>query len=119
MWRPDEARIRHQLALLALLAMTPLAACRGTMPIGKLLDDPGRYDGETVRIKGEVTGSVGALSQGAFRVDDGTGTMNVLSRGRGAPREGAEVGVEGEFRSVFTLGDTSQAVILEERRFDP
>jgi hypothetical protein len=29
------------------------------------------------------------------------------------------VGVEGEFRSVFTFGDTSQAVIMEERRFDP
>ena len=99
--------------------MLALSACRGTMPIGDLLDDPGRYDGETVRIKGEVTGSVGALGQGAYRVNDGTGTMNILSRGRGAPREGAEVGVEGEFRSVFTFGDTSQAVILEERRFDP
>ena len=96
-----------------------LGACRGTMPIGDLLDDPGRYDGETVKIEGEVTGSVGALGQGAYRVDDGTGTMNVLSRGRGAPREGAEVGVEGEFRSVFTFGDASQAVILEDRRFDP
>ena len=96
-----------------------LIACRGTMPIGDLLDDPGRYDGETVKIKGEVTGSVGALGQGAYRVDDGTGTMNVLSRRGGAPREGAEVGVEGEFRSVFTFGDTSQAVIMEERRFDP
>ena len=98
-----------------LLALT-LGACRGTMRIGDLLDDPGRYDGETVKIKGEVTGSVGALGQGAYRVDDGTGTMNVLSRGRGAPREGAEVGVEGEFRSVFTFGDASQAVILEDRR---
>ncbi|MGH7571738.1 MAG: hypothetical protein ACREMK_07845 [Gemmatimonadota bacterium] len=96
-----------------------LVACRGTMSIGELLDDPGRYDGETVKIKGEVTGSVGALGQGAYRVSDATGTMNVLSRGGGAPREGAEVGVEGEFRSVFTLGDASQAVILEERRFDP
>ena len=103
----------------AVLLLLATVACRGTMPIGRLLDDPGRYDGETVKIKGQVTGSVGALGQGAYRVDDGTGTMNVLSRGRGAPREGAEVGVEGEFRSVFTLGDTSQAVILEERRFDP
>ena len=96
-----------------------LTACRGTMSIGELLDDPGRYDGETVKIKGEVTGSVGALGQGAYRLSDGTGIMNVLSRGGGALREGAEVGVEGEFRSVFTLGDASQAVILEERRFDP
>lgn len=102
----------------ALLALG-LIGCRGTMPIGDLLDDPGRYDGETVKIKGEVRESVGALGQGAYRVDDGTGIMNVLSRGGGAPREGAEVGVEGEFRSVFTFGDTSQAVIMEERRFDP
>ncbi len=102
-----------------ILVALGLTACRGTMSIGELLDDPGRYDGETVRIKGEVTGSVGALGQGAYRLSDGTGIMNVLSRGGGAPREGAEVGVEGEFRSVFTFGDASQAVILEERRFDP
>lgn len=108
-----------RIAACAGVLLLGLTACRGTMSIGELLDDPGRYDGETVRIKGEVTGSVGALGQGAYRVADGTGTMNVLSRGRGAPREGAEVGVEGEFRSVFTLGDASQAVILEERRFDP
>ena len=107
-----------RVALLAALLLA-LTACRGTMPIGRPLDDPGRHDGETVKIKGEVTGSAGALGQGAYRASAGTGTMNVLSRGRGAPREGAEVGVEGEFRSVFTLGDTSQAVILEERRFDP
>lgn len=108
-----------RIATITAMLLLGLAACRGTMPIGDLLDDPGRYDGETVKIKGEVTGSVGALGQGAYRVDDGTGTMNVLSRGGGAPREGAEVGVEGEFRSVFTFGDTSQAVIMERRRFDP
>lgn len=108
-----------RIAACAAIVLLGLTACRGTMSIGELLDDPGRYDRETVRIKGEVTESVGALGQGAYRVDDGTGIMNVLSRGRGAPREGAEVGVEGEFRSVFTLGATSQAVILEERRFDP
>lgn len=109
-------RIATSTAMVLLLGLT---ACRGTMPIGDLLDDPGRYDGETVKIKGEVTESVGALGQGAYRVDDGTGTMNILSRGGGAPRQGAEVGVEGEFRSVFTFGDTSQAVIMERRRFDP
>jgi hypothetical protein len=84
-----------------------------------LLDDPGRYEGETVRVKGEVTRAIGALGQGAYRINDGTGTMNVVSQGLGAPREGAEVGVEGTFRSVFTFGDESGAVIMEKDRFDP
>ncbi len=104
-------------AVAAVAAVVP--ACRGTMSIQSLLDDPGRYEGETVRVKGEVTRAFGALGQGAYRIDDGTGTMNVVSRELGAPREGAEVGVEGTFRSVFTFGDESGAVILEKDRFDP
>lgn len=106
-------------ASLLVFAVSIVVSCRGTIPIGTLLDDPGRYDGETVRISGEVTGSIGALGTGAYRVDDGSGTINVVSETRGAPREGAVVGVEGRFESVFTLGTESTAVILETGRFDP
>lgn len=111
---------RASLLLPAVLAVAALAACASTTRIGKLLDDPGRYDGKTVRVKGEVTESVGALGQGAYRISDGTGTLNVLNRtGTGAPREGARVGIEGVFESVFTFGERSQAVLLERKRFDP
>jgi hypothetical protein len=97
-----------------------LAACRGTVPIGDLLDDPGRYDGERVRVEGRVTGfSFGALGRGAFQVDDGTGRLPVVSERGATPREGARVGIEGIFRSVFTFGDRSGAVLLERDRFDP
>ncbi len=111
----------HTLLLVGAVAVGAAltSACRGTMSIQSLLDDPGRYEGETVRVKGEVTRAFGALGQGAYRIDDGTGSMNVVSRQLGAPREGAEVGVEGTFRSVFTFGDESGAVILEKDRFDP
>jgi hypothetical protein len=104
----------------AAVVLILLAACRGTMPIAKLLDDPARYDGEKVRIAGRVTGfSVGALGHGAYQVNDGTGTLPVVSDQGGTPREGARVGVEGIFRSVFTFGDRSGAVLLERNRFDP
>ncbi len=107
-------------ALLAVVLVAVLAAagCRGygTTPIGKLLDDPTRYDGQTVRIVGDVGMSAGALGYGAYRVDDGTGTLTVISQGGGAPREGARVGVEGTFRSVYTLGTTSGAVWMEQKR---
>jgi hypothetical protein len=109
-------------AATALFASTLLllAACRGTVPIGDLLDDPGRYDGERVRVEGRVTGfSFGALGRGAFQVDDGTGRLPVVSERGATPREGARVGIEGIFRSVFTFGDRSGAVLLERDRFDP
>ena len=50
--------------------------CKGTTAIKTLLDDPGRFDGQTVRIAGEVRGSVGALGFGAYQVNDGTGTLS-------------------------------------------
>ncbi len=101
------------------LALLAAGACRGTMPIGRLLDDPARYDGEKVRVKGEVTSAIGALGRGAYRINDGTGTLNVVTEDGGAPREGARVGVEGIFQSVFTFGDQAGAVLRERRRFDP
>ncbi|HEY7471421.1 MAG TPA: OB-fold nucleic acid binding domain-containing protein [Gemmatimonadota bacterium] len=108
--------------LFVFLAVLSLAAAcgRGTMRISELLDDPGRYDGERVRIEGQVTGfSFGALGHGAYQVDDGTGKLPVVSDTGATPREGARVGIEGIFRSVFTFGDTSGAVLMERDRFDP
>jgi hypothetical protein len=105
------------------LAMGGLAlflACQGTTPIKKLLDDPGQYEGKTVRIAGDVKTSIGALGYGAYEVDDGTGRIPVVMQsGGGTPRVGARVGVEGEFRSAFTLGTRSVAVLMEKRRKAP
>jgi hypothetical protein len=96
-----------------------LRACGGTVPIQTLLDDPPRYDGKTVRIAGEVKGSMGALGYGAYRVTDGTGTLPVVSEGGGAPRDGTRIGVEGTFRAAFTLGTETAAVLVEKRRYIP
>ncbi|HEY9518844.1 MAG TPA: hypothetical protein VIQ98_06270 [Gemmatimonadales bacterium] len=105
--------------LCALSLVLVLRACGGTVPIQTLLDDPPRYDGKTVRIAGEVKGSMGALGYGAYRVSDGTGTLPVVSEGGGAPRDGTRIGVEGTFRSAFTLGTETAAVLVEKRRYIP
>jgi hypothetical protein len=113
------ARLGARLAasLFALCLLT--AGCKeGTTDIKKLVDDPGRFDGTTVRVAGKVVTSVGLLGYGAYRLDDGTGTVLVVSE-KGAPREGAEVGVEGTFRSVFTFRDQSGAAIEETDRYEP
>jgi hypothetical protein len=105
---------------LATLGLLLLAACPGVKPIKELLDDPSRFDGKTVRIAGEVTESIGALGVGAYQVNDGTGTLTVVSKAGGStPRVGAKIGVEGKFRSAFTLGFRSLAVLLEQQRRNP
>ena len=105
---------------LAALSLLLLAACPGTKPIKELLDDPSRFDGTTVRIAGDVSESVGALGVGAYQVNDGTGTLTVVTQGgKGTPRVGAKIGVEGTFRSAFTLGSTTVAVLMEQKRRSP
>jgi len=97
------------------------AGCNGgrVTTIKTLLDDPSRHDKQTVRIVGTVEQSLALLGYGTYHVDDGTGKLWVVAQGGGAPRNGATVGVEGEFRSAFTLGDESGAVLMEKKRFTP
>jgi hypothetical protein len=103
----------------AMATVLVLRSCGGTTPIKTLLDDPSRFDGKTVRIAGNVEGSIGLLGVGGYRVNDGTGTLPVVTESGGTPRNGARVGVEGVFHSAFTLGSTSAAVLTEKRRYTP
>lgn len=98
------------------VALTLTACNEKTTSIKTLLADPGKYDGQTVRIAGEVENSIGALGYGAYQLKDGTGTLPVVTEGGGAPARGAKVGVEGTFRAAYTLGIESRAVVVEKRR---
>jgi len=102
--------------ILAALMLAGLAGCKGATPIRKLLDDPSHYDGLTVQIAGDVTKSIGVLGTGVYQVDDGTGKLFVVSKDGGAPREGARVGVRGVFKSAFTIGTETAAVLQETER---
>ena len=99
------------------LLVLALAGCnRSTTPIRKLLDDPGSFDRREVTIAGQVVEAVSVLGYGAYRLDDGTGSLLVLTKEGGAPRQGARVGVSGEFRQAFTYGSVTGAALLEKSR---
>ena len=118
--RPSPShRSRPHRGLLAAAFLLLAGNCKGATSIKTLLDDPSRFDGQTVRVVGDVQESAGALGVGAYRVNDGTGTLSVVSQGGGVPRTGARVGVEGTFRSAFTFGTQSGAVLMEKSRFTP
>jgi hypothetical protein len=107
-------RLFPQSALLLLLA-----GCASATPIGELLNDASRYNGKTVRIKGEVTRSVGAVVAGAYQVKDDTGTLTVVSDKGSSPPEKSRIGVKGVFQALVTLGSKSLAILKEESRFNP
>ena len=56
--------------------------------ISHILVDPHRYATQEVGVVGKVVRSYSVLGHGAYEVDDGTGTLWVIST-NGVPREGA------------------------------
>ena len=104
-----------RLAALTVL-LVALAGCKGATPIKEVLDDPSKFGTDKVRIAGTVTDAVGVLGVGAYRVKDDTGTITVISKTSGVPREGAKVGVEGTVQTGYTIGTQSLTVLVETQR---
>ena len=96
----------HRRRAAALLAITllsvGLSACRETT-VARMLAEPERWRNKDVGLVGNVVQSVSVLGRGAYKLDDGTGTIWVVST-KGVPREGARVGVRGEVKDVVDLG---------------
>src|ERR1043166_5615049 len=85
---------RVSAATLGLTAVLLLTACPSQTTISRINADPARYRNKEVAIVGTVRDSYGALGQGAYEIDDGTGRLWVVTK-RGVPARGARVGVQG------------------------
>ena len=113
--------LRRAAAAAAVLALSlGLVACRETT-IARILAEPNRYHDDEVALKGDVIKSASVLGHGAYQLDDGTGTIWVVSS-KGVPREGARVVVRGKVRDVVDLGtvinlprEVGSGLVLEER----
>jgi hypothetical protein len=103
---------------LLLAAAFLLSACPSQTTISKINADPARYRNKEVAIVGTVRDSYGALGQGAYELDDGTGRIWVVTR-RGVPSRGARVGAKGHVYNGFNFGGRNFGTVLEEtdRRF--
>jgi hypothetical protein len=113
---PARAATRRLGFVLAAAILVSITGCKGATPIRDLLNNAAAQDGKIVRIAGKVENSAGAFGYAVYRVDDGTGQINVVAKTGGAPAQGTEVGVEGTFRQAFTIGTDVVAVIEESKR---
>ena len=110
-------RSRRSAAILSLILAGSifLTACPSRTNIAKILDNPDRYRDKDVAIAGRVTDSYGVpVLGGAYKVDDGTGSLWVINRGGGVPRKGSQVGAKGRIHSGVTFGTRSFGTVLEE-----
>jgi len=86
-------------------------ACASTRTVNELLADPGRYRNHDVKLSGEVVDSYSVANRGAYRIDDGTGQLWIVSE-NGVPRKTARVTVKGKVREGFNLGSLGDALKL-------
>jgi hypothetical protein len=98
---------------LVLAAVVLLTACPSQTTISKINADPARYRNKEVAIVGTVKDSYGALGQGAYEIDDGTGRLWVVTR-RGVPSRGSRVGAKGRVYNGFNFGGRNYGTVLEE-----
>ncbi len=109
-------RSRRTVVISLILASTIfLTACPSRTNIAKILDNPDRYRDKEVAIAGRVTDSYGVpIVGGAYKIDDGTGSIWVINRGGGVPRRGTEVGAKGRIYSGVTFGTRNFGTVMEE-----
>ena len=100
-------------ASLILAAVFLLTACPSQTTISRINADPAHYRNKEVGIVGTVRDSYGALGNGAYEIDDGTGRLWVVTR-RGVPSRGARVGVKGHVYTGFNWGGRNYGTVLEE-----
>lgn len=108
--RPDHPVVRLAFLLCSTLLLT---ACAARATIGELKADPGRYHNKDITVAGMVTESYGALGAGAYEIDDGSGTLWVITR-QGVPGRGARVGVKGRLQTGVSIGGRTFGTVLVE-----
>jgi hypothetical protein len=101
-------------AIAVIAAMLFIVGCPTQASIADINKDPGRYVGKDVSIHGTASDSFGALGNGVFQIDDGTGRMWVYSQNFGVPGNGSKVAVIGHVEQGFAFGGRSFGVILRE-----
>jgi hypothetical protein len=80
--------------------------------IADVLADLRTYDGLPVTFEGEVSGAVNILGLKTYSLDDGSGTITVVTE-RGLPQNGEELRVSGVIHEMFNVAGVNYTVLYE------
>ena len=97
-----------------LIAALILTACE-SVKIADIKADPSQFRNKPVQVDGTVTTSFGALSVGAYEIEDTTGKIFVITS-QGVPSQGARVRVQGTvFSGAMVAGQAVSVAIRESK----
>ncbi len=95
------------LLIVAAASVLMLAGCPDRTSIADIAANPSKYENKQVAIAGTVKDSYGVsipgtgIRGGAYKIDDGTGSIWVVSE-EGVPTKGARIGVKGRVASAVS-----------------
>jgi hypothetical protein len=105
------------------LIMTATALCVlfltgcGLDTVAKVKADPYQFTKKSAHLAGIVTKSFGVMGYGIYEIEDATGKIFVVSRGRGVPGKGAKIELRGKVQNAFSIaGFDYGVVVMEESR---
>lgn len=113
----NSKRYPENIAVILLFVLTAsiFSGCIGQEKISNILQNPDKYEGKIVTIKGTVTEimSIPLISQGIYKVEDNTGAIWVVTKS-GTPSKGKEVTVTGKVETAFKINEQSFGTIVLE-----
>jgi RecJ-like exonuclease len=95
-------------------AMCMIAGCPTHTSIADINKDPGHFANKDISISGTVSEAFGALGNGVFQMDDGTGRIWVYSQNYGIPGNGNKVSITGRVQQGFAFNGRNFGVILRQ-----
>ena len=98
--------------VLWLCAVCLLAGCSGPIAIGKIIQDPRKYDGKTVTVEGMVSDRQSLVVIKYYSLTDKTGKITVVTE-RALPQDGLTARVKGTVHEALSIGDKSLLVLKE------
>ncbi len=101
----------NRVVMLIVVAAAVASTACGARTINQVLADPGRYSNKQVTLRGNVVDSYSLVGRGAYRLDDSTGQLWIVSD-QGVPRQGARVRVKGVVRDGFNMGSLGGRINL-------
>lgn len=96
------------------LGFSLFTGCYYSPSIAVIQHNPYRYQNKLVHLNGTVTRSAGVIVGGYYQVDDGTGTIAVLSHSS-VPKSGTRVQLSGRVASGISVLGQNFGTVIQER----
>jgi aspartyl/asparaginyl-tRNA synthetase len=108
--------MRKYAILVFVLVFMASVSCERLFPtkIGDIRSDPRKYAGKEVTVSGRVTEVLSLIAFKYFVLRDNTGEITVITS-KPLPATGQKLTVRGMVREMFSLGDQTALVIMEDR----